>query len=137
LISTPAGALSDRLGRKTVIVGGWLFYALIYIGFGLVQAAWQLWVLYALYGIYYGLSYGTAKAMVSDMVPETLRGTAYGTYNAVLGVIDLPASLIAGILWSGLGSWQGFGAAAPFIFGAGTALLSAFLLVFWLPRPSS
>ena len=131
LVSTPAGSLSDRIGRKRLLVGGWLLYALIYAGFGLAGAAWQIWGLYLLYGIYYGLTYGTTKAMVADIVDENLRGTAYGTYNAVLGILDLPASLIAGVLWQGVGSWQGFGAGAPFLFGAGLALLAAVLMTFW------
>lgn len=134
LLSAPAGALSDRLGRRVVIIGGWLVYGFIYLGFGLSRSAWQVWALFALYGIYYGLTYGTSKAMVADLVPETLRGTAYGTYNAILGLLDLPASLIAGLLWSGIGSWGGFGPSAPFFFGASTALLAAILLFFWLPK---
>jgi predicted MFS family arabinose efflux permease len=87
--------------------------------------------LYAVYGLYYGLAYGTSKALVADLVPEALRGTAYGTYNGILGILDLPASVIAGVLWQGLGSWQGFGPSAPFYFGAGTALLAAILMLIW------
>jgi MFS family permease len=85
-------------------------------------------MLYALYGVYYGLAYGTTKAMVADIVPESLRGTAYGTYNAILGLLDFPASVIAGILWQGLGSWSGFGPSAPFLFGGGMALIAAILM---------
>jgi MFS family permease len=132
LISTPAGSLSDRIGREKLIIGGWIVYALVYLGFGLADTIWHVWVLYILYGFYYGLAYGTSKAMVADLVPEELRGTAYGTYNAVLGMIDLPASLIAGFLWQGAGSWQGFGPSAPFLFGAGAALLAAVLMTVWL-----
>ena len=132
LISTPAGSLSDRIGREKLIIGGWIVYALVYLGFGLADTIWHVWVLYILYGFYYGLAYGTSKAMVADLVPEELRGTAYGTYNAVLGMIDLPASLIAGFLWQGAGSWQGFGPSAPFLFGAGAALLAAVLMAVWL-----
>ncbi len=128
VISTPAGALSDRIGRRKIIIGGWVAYALIYLGFGFAQAAWHIWVLYALYGLYYGLAYGTAKALVADLVPAALRGTAYGTYNAILGILDFPASAIAGILWQGLGGWQGFGPSAPFIFGGVLAFLAALLL---------
>ena len=135
LVSTPAGSLSDRLGRRTVILGGWVVYGLIYLGFALAGAGWHVWVLYVLYGVYYGLAYGTAKAMVADLVPGELRGTAYGTYNAVLGLLDFPASLIAGILWSGLGGWAGFGPSAPFYFGGVMALLAAALLFVWNPRP--
>jgi MFS family permease len=130
LISTPAGALSDRIGRRKIIIGGWLAYALIYLGFGFAQTAGQIWVLYALYGLYYGTAYGTAKALVADLVPAELRGTAYGTYNATLGILDFPASAIAGILWQGIGGWPGLGPSAPFIFGGVTALLAALLLGF-------
>ena len=128
LISTPAGALSDRIGRRKIIIGGWIAYAVIYLGFGFAQTAWQIWVLYALYGLYYGMAYGTAKALVADLVPAELRGTAYGTYNATLGILDFPASAIAGVLWQGIGGWQGFGPSAPFIFGGVLALLAALLL---------
>lgn len=134
LVSTPAGSLSDRIGRRKVIIGGWLVYAAIYLGFGLVQTAWQVWILYVIYGLYYGLAFGAAKAMVADLVPVEVRGTAYGTYNAVLGILDLPASLIAGLLWQGLGGWAGLGAPAPFLFGAAMALLAALLMLFWMPR---
>ena len=92
--------------------------------------------MYIIYGAYYGLSYGTAKALVADLVPAASRGMAYGTYNAVLGLTDLPASFLAGILWSGIGTWKGFGPAAPFYFGAAMALLALLLFVFWKPVPA-
>jgi MFS family permease len=135
LISTPAGVLSDRIGRRRLIVGGWLVYALIYLGFGLVSAIWQVWVLYVVYGLYYGMAYGTAKAMIADLVPDALRGTAYGTYNAILGILDFPASLIAGVLWEGAFGWKGLGAPAPFLFGAILALIAAVLMAAWNPKP--
>lgn len=128
LVSTPAGSLSDRLGRRGIIVGGWLVYAAIYLGFALARVGWHVWALYAVYGIYYGLAYGTAKALIADIVPEEARGMAYGTYNAVLGILDLPASIIAGVLWSGIGAWRGFGPAAPFFFGGAMALAAAVLM---------
>ena len=136
LVSTPAGSLSDRIGRRRVIVGGWLAYAAIYFGFAVAGTGWHVWVLYALYGVYYGLAYGTTKAMVADIVPAELRGMAYGTYNAVLGLLDFPASLIAGLLWQGLGRWQGFGPSAPFFFGAALALTAAVLMALWRPSRS-
>lgn len=134
VLSVPAGALSDRLGRRDIIIGGWLMYAFVYLGFALATSAWQVFLLYAVYGVYYGVAYGTTKALVADLVPEHLRGTAYGTYNAVLSIISLPASVIAGVLWQGIGAWEGFGAPAPFLFGALMALLGAVLLAVWLPR---
>jgi MFS family permease len=135
LVSAPAGSLSDRIGRRKLVIGGWLVYAAIYLGFALARTGWQIWVLYILYGLYYGLSYGTAKAMIADIVPEEVRGTAYGTYNAVLGIIDLPASLIAGLLWSGIPSlgFRGFGAPAPFYFGGVLALIAAIAMWRWKP----
>ena len=134
LLSAPAGGLSDRIGRRRVIIGGWMVYGLIYLGFAFVQTPLQVWLLYIFYGVYYGLAYGTTKAMVADLVPAELRGTAYGTYNGVLGLLDFPASLIAGILWQGAGTWQGFGPSAPFLFGAVTALLASVLMIFWMPK---
>jgi len=134
LVSTPAGSLSDRVGRRRLIIGGWLVYAAIYLGFAFATFAWQVWALYVVYGLYYGMAYGTANALVSDLVPEHLRGTAYGTYNAVIGLLAFPASLIAGLLWQGAGSWSGFGPSAPFLFGGTLALLAGVLMGVWLPR---
>jgi len=134
LISAPAGSLSDRIGRRRVIIGGWLVYGVIYLGFALAQRPWHIWVLYIVYGVYYGLAYGTAKAMVADLVSPELRGTAYGTYNAVLGIIDFPASLLAGLLWQGAGAWAGFGPSAPFFFGSALAFLAALMFLIWNPR---
>ena len=132
LIATPAGALSDRIGRRRLIVGGWLMYALIYLGFGLARSGWQVWVLYTLYGVYYGMAYGTASALIADLVPAELRGTAYGTYNAILSIMSLISSVLAGVLWQGVGAWHGFGAAAPFLFGAAMALIAAVMMQVWM-----
>ncbi|HEX7434009.1 MAG TPA: MFS transporter [Anaerolineaceae bacterium] len=134
LVSTPAGSLSDRIGRRRLIVGGWLVYAIIYLGFAAAQTGWQVWGLYVVYGLYYGMAFGTANALVADLVPENLRGTAYGTYNAVVGVLAFPASFIAGVLWQGIGGWHGFGQSAPFLFGGSLALLASLLMAFWMPK---
>jgi MFS family permease len=107
---------------------------LIYFGFAFAQTGVHIWILYSVYGLYYGMAYGTSKAMVADFVPEHLRGTAYGTYNGILGLLDFPASLIAGILWQGVGSWSGFGPSAPFLFGAVMALFAACLMILWKPK---
>ena len=133
LISTPAGRLSDRIGRRRLIVGGWVVYAAIYFGFALARSGWQVWLLYVVYGLYYGMAFGSANAFVADLVPEHLRGTAYGTYNAVIGLLAFPSSLIAGILWQGVGVWPGLGASAPFFFGGSLALAAALLMAFWMP----
>ena len=82
----------------------------------------------AVYGIYYGLTEGVAKAFVADLVPSERRGTAYGVYNAAIGITAFPASLIAGSLWQGVAGWNGFGPSAPFLFGAVLALLATIFL---------
>jgi MFS family permease len=133
LVSGPAGVLSDRVGRRRVIVGGWLIYGVAYVGFALAGAEWQVWTLYAVYGIYYGLTEGAARALVADIVLPGQRGTAYGLYNAAVGVTAFPASLIAGLLWQGWGPWLGFGPWAPFLFGAALSLAASVLLAVWMP----
>jgi len=136
-VSGPAGRLSDRVGRRRLIVGGWLAYALIYLGLALARSAWQVWALFALYGIYYGMAEGTGKAMVADLVSPEQRGTAYGVFNAAVGLTAFPASLIAGVLWQGVGRWSGFGPGAPFLFGAALALVAVALLTSWFRATSS
>jgi MFS family permease len=128
-LSTPAGALSDRVGRKRLLVAGWLLYGLVYLGFALAGAGWQAWALMVPYGAYYGLTEGTARAFVADLVPLHLRGTAYGVYNAAVGITVLPASAIAGLLWQGVGPWGGFGPSAPFLFGSVLAIVAAIALI--------
>jgi MFS family permease len=128
-LSGPLGALSDRVGRQRLIVGGWLVYSLLYLGFAVSSQAWHIWALYVLYGIYYAAVEGTAKAMVADLIPAEQRGTAYGFYNSTVGLMALPASLLAGVLWQGVGSWGGFGPSAPFLVGAGLALVAVLLML--------
>ncbi|MFQ3567717.1 MAG: MFS transporter [Aggregatilineales bacterium] len=132
LFSGPLGALSDRIGRRRLIVAGWLIYALIYLGFSAAATTAQVWILFSLYGAYYAAVEGTSKALVADLVPSEQRGVAYGFYNATIGLIALPASVLAGVLWQGIGSWPGFGPSAPFFAGASLALLSvALLTAYW------
>lgn len=133
LLAGPLGALSDKVGRRMLILGGWIAYGLVYLGFALSQTGWQIWALYGLYGIYYAATDGVTKAFIADLVPNERRGTAYGLYNATIGLMALPASVIAGLLWQGALGWTGFGPAAPFIFGASLALLSGVL--FWVLVP--
>ncbi|HLB45746.1 MAG TPA: MFS transporter [Anaerolineales bacterium] len=130
VISSPAGRLSDRIGRKRVIIAGWIVYGIVYLGFALAGAGWQVFGLYIVYGLYYGLTEGTAKALVADLVSKEQRGTAYGLYNAAVGLTAFPASFIAGVLWQGIGAFSGFGPSAPFLFGSTMALIAAMLLAF-------
>jgi MFS family permease len=118
LTSTKGGTLSDTFGRRGLIIAGWLIYAAIYLGFAFASERWHIWILYAGYGLYYGAFLGASSAVVADLVSERSRGTAYGIFNAALGVAALPASVIAGLLWD----W--YGPAAPFLFGAALAVLA-------------
>jgi MFS family permease len=123
LSSTKGGALSDVLGRRGLIVAGWIIYAIIYFGFAFASSPLHAWILYAGYGLYYGAFQGAASALVADLVSENLRGTAYGIFNAALGIAAFPASLLAGLLWD----W--YGAPAPFLVGGGLAVIAAIGLV--------
>lgn len=124
---TYGGHLSDRLGRKSLIVGGWILYSVVYFAFGLATAAWQAWALFAIYGIFYGMTEGTEKALVADLVPRARRGAAFGWYNLAIGLAALPASLIFGAIW------DASGAPSAFAFGATLALLAALLMLVVAP----
>jgi len=128
---TYGGALSDTLGRKPLIVGGWLLYSAVYFAFGWAGAAWQAWVLFAIYGFFYGATEGTEKALVADIVPLTRRGSAFGWYNLAIGLGALPASLIFGAIWDRRG------APSAFVFGATLALIAALLMAFVAPSPAA
>ncbi|HKV11426.1 MAG TPA: MFS transporter [Thermoanaerobaculia bacterium] len=128
LSSTPGGALSDRIGRKPLLVAGWLIYAAVYLGLGRAGAAWHAWALFAVYGIYFGLTEGVEKALVADLVPADRRGAAFGWYNLALGVGALPASLLFGLIWDSKGPATAFG------FGAGMALLAALGITLVAPK---
>ena len=126
IASVPLGTLSDRIGRGKVIMLGLLAYALAYAGFAFATASYQIWILFAFYGLYYATTEGVAKAFVADMVQADHRGRAYGIYNATLGVIALPASIIAGVLWEKVSP------AAPFVFGASLSLIALCALLFFV-----
>lgn len=117
------GELSDRVGRKKMIVTGWIVYAAVYLGFAFVHSAWQAWALFILYGTYFGLTEGAEKAMVADMVDPEKRGTAYGLFNLAFGIAVFPASLMFGAIWAG------FGAETAFIFSAAISIVAAVLLL--------
>ena len=112
----PMGILSDRLGRKGIIILGWFIYAFVYLGFAMASSEWQVWVLFACYGIYNGIAEGVIRAFIADLAGEGKRGTAYGLYHGIVGLTLLPASLIAGWLWDFVST------AAPFYFGGGMAI---------------
>jgi MFS family permease len=117
------GSLSDKFGRKKLIFSGWILYALVYLGFAFVNEAWQAWALFAIYGVYFGLTEGAEKALVADLVPAKKRGTAFGLYNLAFGITVFPASLLLG------GIWNWYGASYAFVFSAGLSILAAVFLL--------
>jgi MFS family permease len=117
--STPGGVLSDRLGRRPLIIAGWVVYAVVYLGFAFASEIWHAWALFLSYGVYFGLTEGVEKALVADMVPAAVRGAAFGWYNLTIGLAALPASLIFG------GLWQVHGARTAFVVGASLALVAS------------
>lgn len=129
LLAAPLGALSDRCGRKRVLLIGWGLYALVYLSLAVTSDGWQLWAILAVYGAYYAATESVGKALVGDMVASPSRGTAYGQYHAAIGLMALPASLLAGV------TWQLIGPGAPFALGA--ILAGAAGLILWrMPEPA-
>ena len=130
--STPAGALSDRVGRRPLIVAGWALYAAVYAGFALATVPWHAWTLFGAYGVVFGLTEGTEKALVADLVAAPHRGTAYGWYHATVGLAALPASLVFGVVW------DAYGAPVAFGMGAGLGMMAAVVMsLVRLPSPDA
>jgi MFS family permease len=127
VVAWPVGALSDRIGRRRLLAIGWGMYAATYAGLALAGGAAAVLPLWLLYGAYYGVNEAVGRALVADLAPPDLRATAYGIVNAVTGLAILPASIVAGVLWDGVGQ------AAPFWFGAACAVGGLLLLSFVRP----
>ena len=125
LVSWPIGAWSDRIGRRSLLVAAWSIYAIAYAGFALAGSPGSVAILWILYGSYYGVNEAVGRALVADLAPGDLRASAYGILNTVVGLLVLPASVIAGLLWDRLAP------SAPFWFGAACSVagLGVLLLV--------
>jgi MFS family permease len=121
LSAFPAGIVADRFGKKRVILLGFALFAAVYYGFAIAQTSRQIWFLFALYGLFMGLTEGVQKAFLSTIIPQGFKATAYGIYNTVVGIAVFPASLLGGWLWDRVSP------SATFYFGAITAVLSAAL----------
>ena len=128
VLATPLGHLSDRVGRKRLIVFGFAGYAVVYAGFALAGTPVSIWVLFALYGLPYAATEGMTRAFVVDLVPAQLRATALGAYTFAIGLAALPASLVAGVLWDQVSP------AAPFVLSA--VLMAGAALALLLSRPA-
>jgi MFS family permease len=126
LFAYPAARLSDKIGKKKILVAGYFFYGLVYLGFGAFTSASMLWVLFGVYGLYIGFTEGVEKALVADIAPQELKATAIGLHATLVGIGLLPASVLAGFLW------KIFGPAAPFYFGGVMGVVSSVGLWFIL-----
>lgn len=131
LISYPAGSLSDRIGRRKLLVAGYFTYGLVYLGFAIFLNQAAIVLLFAIYGIYSGLTEGIEKAFLADVAPQEQRGTVFGLHALLVGITLLPASFLAGVLWE----WQG--ASAPFIFGGILGIVTALLCLVGLKAPAA
>ncbi len=121
IFSIPGGSLSDKIGRRRVMILGWTVYGLVYLGFAFASTTYHIWILFFIYGLFFGLTEGTERAWVADLVEESKRGTAYGVYHFFIGMAALPASLLMGLIWKAIGvQWA-------FSFGALMALIAALL----------
>ncbi len=128
IASMPAGALSDRIGRRNVMVAGFLIFSLVYLGFAFAREGYMMWILFAVYGFYIAMTDGVSKAFVVDLVPADKRGTAIGLYYTATGLLALFSSIIAGLLWDYIGPQ------ATFLFSGGTAFAAAVMMVAFLPK---
>ena len=129
-LSTWGGGLSDRIGRKQVIVAGWAVYALVYIGFATVSSAIAFTAWFLVYGVYFALAEGAEKALVADLTPPGRQGTAFGYYNAALGVGALTASVVFGFLY------ERFSPSTAFTAGAALAVIATVLLAITPTNPN-
>src|SRR5712671_47409 len=122
--SWPLGRLADRLGRRASLAAGWGLYAVCYLGFALAADAWQVWALFAAYGLVAGLTEGSERALVASSVPQDRRGRALGLYNLVSGFGLLAASVLAGELWDHVSPAAALGLGAALAAAAAVLLLA-------------
>jgi sugar phosphate permease len=122
LSSLAGGDLSDRFGRRALIAAGWMVYAIVYAAFGYFDSVGGVVAIFLMYGTYFGLTEGVEKAWVADLAPSRARGTAFGVYNAALGVGGLLSSVMFGVIWTRVSP------TAAFLTGAAVALCAIGLL---------
>ncbi len=130
LSSMPGGMLSDKLGRRNVLAAGWMIYGISYVGFGMITSVTGAWIIFGVYGLFSGMTEGVKKALVADLVPQEIRGAAYGIHSFTVNFFQLPASLLLGILW------QKYGALLAFSVGGALAAFAGLLLLMFIPAKS-
>lgn len=129
LLSIPMGKLSDKIGRKWVLTGGYVLFSLVYLGFGFATQSWAFVALFVVYGIFTAMTAGVERALIAEIAPKDLKGTMLGLHSTIAGIALLPASVICGLLWNS------FGSAIPFVFGAIMSAVAALLLIMFFGTP--
>ena len=129
LLAVPCGKLSDKIGRKTLLVGGYLTFSLVYFGFAFCNSKPLMVLIFVIYGVFTAMTAGVERAVIAEIAPPSLKGTMLGLHSTLAGIALLPASVIAGLLWDGIGAF------APFVFGGVLSLASALILLFKLQTP--
>ena len=130
LLAVPCGKLSDKIGRKTLLVGGYLTFSLVYFGFAFCNSKPLMVLIFVIYGVFTAMTAGVERAFIAEIAPPSLKGTMLGLHSTLAGIALLPASVIAGLLWDGIGAF------APFVFGGVLSLASALILLFKLQTPA-
>jgi len=123
LLAIPLGKRSDQVGRKRLLVAGYIVFAIVYMGFAFAFNKTFMVALFVLYGVYTAMIAGVERAFIAEISPRELKGTMLGLHSTIVGIALLPASSIAGVLWTS------FGAEIPFLFGACLSLIAAVVLI--------
>lgn len=126
ILSIPLGRLSDRVGRKKLLVAGYFVFSAVYLGFAFASSQFTIVIVFVLYGFYSAMITGVERAFIAEISPVDLKGSMLGLHSTIVGIALLPSSVIAGLLW------VRFGASSPFLFGSVMSLLAAFILLLFM-----
>ena len=126
ILSIPLGRLSDRVGRKKLLVAGYFVFSAVYLGFAFASSQFTIIIVFVLYGFYSAMITGVERAFIAEISPVDLKGSMLGLHSTIVGIALLPSSVIAGLLW------VRFGASSPFLFGSVMSLLAAFILLLFM-----
>lgn len=130
-LAIPCGKLSDKFGRKGLLISGYLTFSLVYFGFAFCNSKWLMILIFMIYGVYTAMTAGVERAFIAEIAPKSLKGTMLGLHSTLAGIALLPASMIAGFLWDGIGAY------APFVFGGIMSFASAIILLFGMKYKKS
>ena len=128
VLAVPCGKLSDKVGRKKLLITGYLTFSVVYFGFAVCSNQLLMIAIFVIYGIYTAMTAGVERAFISEIAPKEVKGTMLGLHSTLAGIALLPASVIAGLLWDQVGAY------APFVYGGVMSLVAAVILLVGLKR---